>query len=382
MHSLSLKLSSDVFIQSIESNIPSSLLNCNSPSVLIYDPNVAEQHIDFVKRLKHDFDIAAELPIDGPDPEGRFIEKLAEECRAVHPNTVISLGGGSTIDTAKGVSHLVPSPLGLSSVYESPGRFDSSLRHIAIPTTSGPGAEFSPAMIYSKSNGTKVALVDERLIPSSVLIIPELATTLSSFETACCLFDAISHSIEGWISTEGREFTRELHLSALHTFIGIFKQLMREPGNVNLRERVSVATMLSSQAVRLSGAGVGHALMTNVASTICLPHGAAVGLGLLVVLSEDMQMDFSKQHPLHNLAMKLDYNNGDELVTDLCNFFETYILSKKLDDMPQGDNFIDFWTEIACSDPRLSSHPTIINKPRIKSFYQAALNVLSRKKNI
>jgi alcohol dehydrogenase class IV len=346
------------------------------PVVLVYDRNVLKAHPMLEHTLSKAFRIVAKRPLREVEPLADGIEESADAARAAGSELVISVGGGSTIDTAKGVALLVPSARQLPEDFQTPGDFDTALSHIAIPTTAGPGAEVSPAMVYRTNRGCKTAVVDSRLIPHSVIIFPQLATSLPPFETTCCLFDGICHSIESWLAPRSSYLAKSFAVGALRAFIEDLPRAVARPANKTIRARLALASVISSLGLQSTNSGAAHALSNVVPPTAKVPHGALVSAMLLALLSDDLSTA-EPPYPFVHLATALNYRTFEALLEHLLLLYQVHMLGGIVDLSIRTDlGSITSRLENTLKDARLTNHPASIDSERALRVCTAAIRLL------
>ncbi len=257
--------------------------------VILVDAVVHRAHQTFVDKIASCCTRAAIVEIPQGEPKRESIRTITTLASVYQPESIISIGGGTAIDTAKGVCVGAKGGYQLPHSYEPRGRFLQTLPHAAIPTTSGPGAELSPAMIYSVECRNKVAIVDDRLIPDHILLIPELSLSLPQFESTFCVLDGISHSIESIMCDSCSGEIRLLATQALSRFLSNLNSLHAKPHNLRARRELQTASLESSYVLRACSVGLPHALATAVAPCFTLPHGVLITVSLDAVLQMDAQ---------------------------------------------------------------------------------------------
>ncbi len=139
-----------------------------------------------------------------PNPTEEAVEAALAVWRAEDCDGILALGGGSPIDLAKGVALLAthPGPLEpYAMIYGGLGRITAAVAPvIAIPTTSGTGAEVGRAALLTLADGRKLGFISPHLIPRRAICDPELTLGLPPGLTAATGLDALSHCIETYLS--------------------------------------------------------------------------------------------------------------------------------------------------------------------------------------
>ena len=203
-------------------------------------------------------------------------------------DSLIGLGGGSSMDTAKACGVLATSGGDDILAYAGPGTLKAPLPcYIAIPTTAGTGSESTCIAVITNDKGAhhvKFGVADPRLLPKVAIIDPLLMTGLPPFITAATGMDALTHAVEAYISLGASEYTDALAIGAVKL---IFKYLRRAVGNGNdieAREKMAYAQTMAGMAFSNGGLGIVHSLAHPLSAFYGIPHGDANALVLPYVL--------------------------------------------------------------------------------------------------
>ena len=189
-----------------------------------------------------------------PDPTVEQVAKGTSLCRDFRPDTVVALGGGSTLDCAKAMVHFS----GLS------------VRFVAIPTTSGSGSEVTDFAVLTHGEG-KHPLVDEKLYPQVAILDSDLLKNMPQGLIADTGFDALSHAAEALVATGAGAFTDALAKTAFGT---VFTHLPGSfSGDLTRRQSVHEAATMAGMAFSQSGLGLCHAMSHALGGVFHLPHG-------------------------------------------------------------------------------------------------------------
>ncbi len=189
-----------------------------------------------------------------PDPSVELVAEGTAQLRELSPDTVIALGGGSTIDCAKAMVHFS----GLSP------------RLIAIPTTSGSGSEVTDFAVLTHGK-VKHPIVDESLRPEMAILDAALLEQLPKSLIADTGFDVLCHALESFVATGTGAFSGAL---AREAFCVAYANLPASyGGNRSVRGRVHQAATMAGLAFTHSGLGLCHALAHALGGICHLPHG-------------------------------------------------------------------------------------------------------------
>ena len=249
------------------------------------------------------------------EPEVRDVDRLAAEFRALEPaggDVVIAVGGGSTIDLAKAAAALATNRHGESVVdfLEGVGRglqiMQPPLPLIALPTTAGTGAEATKnAVISSNTHAAlkgdsvtpanpippyKKSLRSELMVPSLVLVDPELTVSLPPGVTALTGMDAITQLIESYISRRATPIPQALCVQGLKLAIPALPIAVQEGSSRAAREAMAHAALLSGIALANSGLGFAHGVAAALGVTCQIPHGLACAVLLPAALHVNLSV--------------------------------------------------------------------------------------------
>lgn len=207
------------------------------------------------------------------------IEKAAAEARAMGADCLVSLGGGSVMDTAKGTALLLTEGGSLKD-YEGFQMLSRRLApHVAIPTTAGTGSEVTfAAVVKDHERRQKVVLFDHHLAPDIAILDPKLLATLPPRITAFTGMDALTHAIESLHSLQAEPFTDALALHAIRIIRECLPRSVEEGGDIPARGGMLQAAAMAGQAFANAMVGVVHALAHTLGALCGVPHGLANGI--------------------------------------------------------------------------------------------------------
>ena len=225
-----------------------------------------------------------------PDPSVDTVLNGAEAMRKFKPDTIISLGGGSAIDAAKGMWLFYESPetdfndLRLKfmdirkRVFKFP-KLGRQAKMVAIPTTSGTGSEVTSfAVITDKVNNIKYPLADYELTPDVAIIDPTFVLSVPPAVTADTGLDVLTHAIEAYVSTMATDYTDALAMKAIQI---VFEYLPKSYKGANTaegkeaREKMHNASCIAGMAFANAFLGVNHSLAHKLGGEFHIPHGRA-----------------------------------------------------------------------------------------------------------
>ncbi|MCS6970020.1 MAG: bifunctional acetaldehyde-CoA/alcohol dehydrogenase [Planctomycetota bacterium] len=231
-----------------------------------------------------------------PDPDLATVERGAAFLRAVRPDTIVALGGGSPIDAAKAMWLLYEQPqaafaavaMRFMDIRQRIQRLEplgAAAWFVAIPTTSGTGSEVTPFAVITGPDGVKYPLADYALTPTIAIVDAELAARQPRALTAASGMDALSHALEALVSVCATPFTDGQALDAVRLLFAHLPTAWREGERARAaREQVHLAATLAGMAFANAFLGVCHALAHQLGARFHIPHGVANGIFLPLVI--------------------------------------------------------------------------------------------------
>ena len=194
------------------------------------------------------------------------------------PDVVVAMGGGSVIDTAKAVAMLLAQGGDPMDYAEVIGRglpiTIPSVPWVAIPTTAGAGAEATRnAVLVEPSQQAKVSLRSHLMLPSLVIIDPELTVSLPPSVTAATGLDALSQLIEPYVSIKANPATDALCRAGIPLIARSLRRACEDPGDLTARSDLALAAWWSGMALANAGLGAVHGFAGALGGMTDAPHG-------------------------------------------------------------------------------------------------------------
>lgn len=253
-----------------------------------FDAGMVQEIREVLEKLAITFKIFYDVV---ENPTLASVQQGLAQIHSFQPDVIIAFGDGSSMDTAKVMWLLYEYPevelAGMAArfmdmrkrVYELPTVGNKAIL-VAIPTTSGTGAEVTPfAMVTDENSGINYPLADYALTPSIAIIDSQLVMGLSKSLTAYGGFDTLAHALESLVSSFASNFTVPNSLEALRLLCKYLPAAYHEgAANSKARERVHCAATLAGTAYANAFLGICHSLAHPLEATFHLPHGLANAL--------------------------------------------------------------------------------------------------------
>lgn len=203
-----------------------------------------------------------------PDPPISVVAKGLAVFQRFLPQVVIAFGGGSAIDTAKGIVYFAK---------EESGKSDVTL--IAIPTTSGTGSEVTSATVITDTDeNSKHILFDECILPDEAILDPEFTMSVPPAITANTGLDVLTHAIEAYVAKNANHYSDALAEKAVELVVKSLYACYQNGADAAMRETMQEASTLAGIAFNLAGLGMNHGIAHQIGGALHIPHGLANAL--------------------------------------------------------------------------------------------------------
>jgi alcohol dehydrogenase class IV len=224
------------------------------------------------------------------DPPSQVVEAAAAACRADQIELVLSIGGGSALDTAKLVAYLANTPDRLDDIYGVGLAKGKRLPLLLAPTTAGTGSEVTPIAIVTTPTTEKKGVVSPVLIPDWAILDPELTLGLPASVTAATGIDAMVHAIEAYTSkVKKNPMSDQLARQALGLLSANVRRVCQDGSDLDARAQMLLGSMLAGMAFANAPVAAVHALAYPIGAIFHVPHGLSNALVLRHVLEFNLQ---------------------------------------------------------------------------------------------
>jgi alcohol dehydrogenase class IV len=200
--------------------------------------------------------------------------------------TIVAVGGGSAIDTAKAVVAMIIEKVDIRDLYSREVVGKAPIILVAVPTTAGTGSEVTrSAVITNKEARVKETIRGECLYPKIALVDPELTISLPRSITASTGMDAFTHAIEAYTTLNAHALSDALAIEATRLIFANLRKAVSDGSDIEARSNMCVASTLAGMAFSISGLGMVHAMAEPLGGRFNVPHGVANSILLPYCLS-------------------------------------------------------------------------------------------------
>jgi len=255
-----------------------SALGC-SRAVVVTDPGIIKAGLS-EKIIKTLGDKCVGVFSDVPQDTGiDVVNRGAAFAREKGADIVISIGGGSVIDTAKCMCILLTEGGDLANFEGIQLLTRPQTPHIVIPTTAGTGSEVTwIAVVFDKRKGQKILIVESYNTPHVAILDPQLTLTLPPLLTASTGMDAMTHAIEAMTSIDREPISAGMALHAIRLVSTYLPQCTQNGNNINARGQMQLAATMAGWAFCNSMVGLVHAMAHSIGAVSHIPHGVSCGI--------------------------------------------------------------------------------------------------------
>lgn len=314
-----------------------------------------------------------------PNPKDYEVMSGWEQYHSDKCNGIIVVGGGSSIDCAKGVG-IIASHQGSILDYEGIDTLKTPCPPmICIPTTAGSSADVSQfAIITDSQNRRKIAIISKALVPDISLISPETTMTLDSQQTAQTGMDALCHAIEALVSNASSPVTDLFSLNAISLISNHLSKAVNNLKDIKHRDPLMLASMEAGFAFSNASLGAVHAMAHALGGYSDANHGESNALLLPHVIRFNFKSATDRYLRIGK-AMDLDFigktqeQARDILLNHLIQLTQEYGLNMKLSNLGYTLSDIPQLARTAIKDPCLLTNPRPVSIGELEELYAEAL---------
>jgi alcohol dehydrogenase len=250
-------------------------------ALIVSDPGiVAAGYVGSARRLLEAAGVEVHTFHDfSENPDSDMVEAGRRVAASCHIDGLVGLGGGSSMDCAKGINFVLTSG-GCISDYKGYGKARKPmLPTIGVPTTGGTGSEAQTyALISDAATHVKIACGDPKAAFAAVILDAELTMTQPAAVTAAAGYDAVSHAVETWVTTKRTDGSEARSEHAWRLLSDGFPRVLASPRDVVAREAMLVGAYLAGAAIEQSMLGATHACANPLTARYGITHGVAIGM--------------------------------------------------------------------------------------------------------
>lgn len=284
----------------------------------------------------------------GENPTTDHVNAGTAVARVFRPDVIVGIGGGSSMDCAKGINFLF-SCGGRMQDYWGRGKATSPLLPaIAVPTTAGTGSETqSFALITAADSGVKMACGDTQAAFRVAILDVMLTLTQPARVAALTGIDAVSHAVESHVSLAATPASRIFSLEAFRLLAKYLPRVFESPADLEARSAVQLAAAWAGLGIENAMLGAAHSLANPLTVVHKLAHGQAVGLMLphVVRFNATACEDRYAELLVHARGLPINHHTASSSLADfLTDLVAAAGLSTSFGGLKSGTDSTDCWT--------------------------------------
>lgn len=222
---------------------------------------------------------AVEFSEFGPNPDADMLEAGRKFAASKQIDSIIGLGGGSSLDCAKGINFVLTQGGTIHDFHGYGKATKTMLPMIGIPTTAGTGSEAqSYAIISDPQTHRKMACGDPKAAFKAVILDPQLTLTQPDAVTAAAGYDAIAHAVESFVCTKRNQQSEQLSLEAWRLVEANYERVLANSGDLEARAAMQLGAFYAGTAIEHSMLGATHACANPLSARYGTTHGHAIAI--------------------------------------------------------------------------------------------------------
>jgi alcohol dehydrogenase class IV len=363
------------------SDLPVEVSALGKKALLVTDPGIIETGMaDQVKAILGGS--LAGVYSDIPQDTGmEVVDQGAEFARSVDADVVVSLGGGSAIDTAKGICILLTEGGSLKDYQGMQLLTRPQTPHIVIPTTAGTGSEVTVfAVVLDKQQGQKILIFENHNIPRVAILDPKMTEKLPPGLTASTGMDAMTHAVESCVSQQRNPISDGMALHAIRLINTYLPRAVENGSDMMARGQMQLAALIAGWAFSNAMVGLVHAMAHSLGAICRTPHGLANGILLPYVMRYNLE---EMPDPMQDIAdaMGVESGNMSQMAAGEAGIAEIEALVKQiglptnLKDTGVEESQLEQCSELAMTDGAIVYNPRFVaDREEVLAIYKKAYN--------
>ena len=344
----------------------------------LVDAGVTSRIEEILEKANIPYELYSEIK---PNPTIKNVTNGVKACKESEADVIVAVGGGSSIDTAKGISIVMTNPdrADIKSLNGLSNTINRGMPLIALPTTAGTAAEVTINYVITDEDAEiKMVCVDPNDIPILAIIDSDLMSSMPKGLAAATGMDALTHAVEGYITKAHNEMSDMFHMKAIQM---IFKHL---PSAVNDKdpyaiEMMGMAQYIAGMGFSNVGLGIVHSMAHQLGAVYDTPHGIANAMLLPTVMRFNGEVCANRfREILVNIGRPDAEHLNDQ---DVINTFVWMIselsksvgITKTIRDYGAKEEDFEMLAEKAMIDPCKPGNPREVSKEDFINLYRTAM---------
>ncbi len=343
----------------------------------LYKAGVSTKITDLLEANKIDYVLFHDVK---PNPPIKNVLDGVEMCKSEKCDLIVAVGGGSSIDTAKGISITIANPdrsdvVSLNGVSNTKNK---GLPIIALPTTAGTAAEVTiNYVITDPEKEIKMVCVDEHDIPIMAIVDTELMASMPKSVASSTGMDALTHAIEGYITKSRNIMSQMFSMKAIQLIYDNLAKAVNEKDQDAIN-KVGLGQYIAGMAFSNVGLGIVHSMAHQLGAVYDTPHGLANAILLPTVMEFNGEVSYEEYRKILTEAMHIDATEftKEEVIKTFCecirNLSADVGITQTVKDVGAKKEDFEMLAEKAMVDPCKPGNPREVTKEDFIKLYNKA----------
>ncbi len=318
-----------------------------------------------------------------PNPTIKNVLDGVDACKDSKADLIVAVGGGSSIDTAKGISIVMTNPerSDIKSLNGASNTVNRGMPLIAMPTTAGTAAEVTINYVITDEDAKiKMVCVDPNDIPILAIVDSDLMATMPKGLAAATGMDALTHAVEGYITKAHNDMSDMFHMKAIQMIFKYLPLAVNDKDPVAI-EKMGMAQYIAGMGFSNVGLGIVHSMAHQLGAVYDTPHGIANAMLLPTVMrfnGEDQETAGRFREILMNIGRPdaRDLNDQDVINTFVWMISElskAVGITTTIKDYGAKEEDFEMLAEKAMNDPCKPGNPREVTKEDFIELYRRAM---------
>lgn len=343
----------------------------------LYKAGVSTKITDLLEANKIDYVLFHDVK---PNPPIKNVLDGVEMCKSEKCDLIVAVGGGSSIDTAKGISIIITNPdrSDVVSLNGASNTKNKGLPIIALPTTAGTAAEVTiNYVITDPEKEIKMVCVDEHDIPIIAIVDTELMASMPKSVASSTGMDALTHAIEGYITKSRNIMSQMFSMKAIQLIYDNLAKAVNEKDQDAIN-KVGLGQYIAGMAFSNVGLGIVHSMAHQLGAVYDTPHGLANAILLPTVMEFNGEVSYEEYRKILTEAMHIDATEftKEEVIKTFCecirNLSVDVGITQTVKDVGAKKEDFEMLADKAMVDPCKPGNPREVTKEDFIKLYNKA----------
>ena len=344
----------------------------------LVEAGVTKKVQDILKKAKISYTTYSKIK---PNPTIKNVLDGVTACKKAEADLIVAVGGGSSIDTAKGISIIMTNPdrADVKSLNGISNTVNKGMPIIALPTTAGTAAEVTINYVITDEDAKiKMVCVDPNDIPILSIVDAELMASMPKSLAAATGMDALTHAVEGYITKAHNDMSDMFHMKAIQMIFQYLPAAVNEK-NEEAIEKMGMAQYIAGMGFSNVGLGIVHSMAHQLGAVYDTPHGIANAMLLPTVMRFNGEVCANRfREILVNIGRPdAAYLNDQDVINTfvwmLSELSKTVGITQTIKDYGAKEEDFEMLAEKAMQDPCKPGNPRETSKEDFIELFRRAM---------